>query len=112
MKIENYSFGKIKIDGQGFEDDLILDEEEGEISTWIREEGHQVSISDLDRLKEKNPKTVIIGTGNSGNMNVSDEAKKFIENKGTKLIIEETPKAVKKYNKTKGSKIGMFHLTC
>ena len=112
MKIEDYSFGKMKVDGQEFEDDLILDDREGEISIWVREEGHDVFESDLDRLKEKSPKTVIIGIGNSGQMEVSDEAKRFIENKGAKLIIEETPKAVKKYNKTKGSKIGMFHLTC
>jgi len=112
MKIENYSFGKIKIDRQEFDDDLVIDEEEGEISRWIREEGHEVSVSDLDRLKDKKPKTVIIGTGNSGQMKVLDEAKKFIQDKGSKLIIEETPKAVKKYNKTKGSKVGMFHLTC
>lgn len=112
MKIEDYSFGKIKIDGQNFDDDLILDDNEKEISRWIREEGHEVSASDLDRLKEKNPKTVIIGTGNSGQMKVLDEAKKFIENKGAKLIIDITPKAVKKYNQTKGSKVALFHLTC
>jgi len=112
MKIEDYSFGKIKIDGQDFDDDLIIDDKEGEISRWIREESHKVSVSDLDRLKEKNPETVIIGTGESGNMEISDEARKFIENKGAKLIIDTTARAVKKYNKTKGNKIGMFHLTC
>ena len=112
MKIQNYEFGKIKIDGQDFDDDLIIDDKEGEISRWIREEGHKVSVSDLDRLKEKNPDTVIIGSGNSGQMRVSEEAKNFIENKGSKMIIDTTDKAVKKYNKIKGSKIGMFHLTC
>src|SRR6056297_1040639 len=112
MEVKDYSFGRIEIDGKEFCYDIVIDEFSNELRKWIREESHNVFPEDLIEVKNRKPNIVIIGTGNSGQMNVSEKAKDFIKSLDAKLIIEKTPNAIEKYNKEKGKKIGLFHLTC
>jgi len=74
--IESYDFGKIKIDGKIYTRDLIVFP--NEVKEWRRDESHWVGINDLGEIIEKQPKIVIFGTGYSGIMEVSDEAKEHL----------------------------------
>ena len=60
------------------------------------------------------PEVLIIGTGQYGNMAVTDEIASEIRKKGIEVIVLETPVAVKRFNEVSKSKktIGAFHLTC
>ena len=67
------------------------------------------------RAVEQKPETIIIGTGESGMAKVTEGADGFIKEKGIKIIIDITGKAIKIFNEEtkKGKKaIGLFHLTC
>ena len=110
--IENYSFGKINIDGKEYNHDVIISSDG--INDWWREESHWVNFDDIKEIVEKKPKTIIFGTGASGIMRVADETKKFLEASGTKVIIEPTEKACDIYNKSFKEKgiIAALHLTC
>jgi hypothetical protein len=110
--IESYDFGKIKIDGEEYNHDVIIFDDG--VKDWWRKDSHWVGISDLEEIIEKQPKTVIFGTGYSGIMEVSDEAKEHLEKLGIKVIIEPTKKACDAYNKlfNKESVIAALHLTC
>jgi len=89
---------------------------------WWREESHIIDVEDVKRAVEQNPETIVIGTGESGIARVTEEAKKFIQEKGIKLIIDKTEEAAKTFNIINaGSKeeegkqnkvIDLFHLTC
>ncbi len=90
--------------------------------SWWRKEGHTVSREDIKRAVEQRPDTIIIGTGESGMVEVREGAEKFIREKGIKLIIDKTPEAVRTFNiineeseEEEGEQnkvIGLFHLTC
>ncbi|MEF8832246.1 MAG: Mth938-like domain-containing protein [Candidatus Thermoplasmatota archaeon] len=109
--IEDYSFGKIVIDGERYTDDVILLGEKI-IDGWWRKKGHRVVKGDLKKVLEYSPDILIIGTGNSGRMRVPSE----LPNK-LKFEVESysTQKACDRYNKlVEGDKkiAGGFHLTC
>ncbi len=109
--IEDYSFGKIVIDGELYNDDVILLGNKV-IDGWWRERGHRVNESDLEEVITYDPNILIIGTGNSGRMRVPSDLPKKL---GFKVESYPTKKASERYNKLIRSdkKIaGGFHLTC
>jgi hypothetical protein len=82
--------------------------------SWWRKKGHSLSKEDIEEILSEKPEVLIIGTGFYGVMKVPDNLKKFIEEKGIKLYVEKTIKAVSLYNEISPLKktIGAFHLTC
>lgn len=109
--IEDYSFGRIVIDGKTYKDDVIL-LEENVISPWWREKGHRVLEEDLDKVLEHDPEILIIGTGSSGRMKVPSELPKSLD---FEVEWHPTKRACERYNELfqKDKKIaGGFHLTC
>jgi len=118
--IEEYHFGAITIDGKIYNHDVEVRWTD-EVLKWWREESHFIDIEDVKRAVGESPDIIIIGTGESGIAKVSEEAQKFIKEKGIELIIDQTVEAVKTFNiikeesKEEGKQrkiIGLFHLTC
>lgn len=119
--IEEYHFGSITIDGKNYTHDVEVFWR-GEVLDWQRKESHTIDVADIMRAVEKNPETIVIGTGKSGMASVTEDAKRFITKKNIKLIIDKTEEAVKTFNILKAESeeeegkqnkvIGLFHLTC
>lgn len=114
--IEQYRFGLITINRETYHHDVEIRGKE-EILPWRREESHMISLSDLKRALNWNPEIIIIGTGESGIAEVDSETQSNIKSLGIRLIIDNTPKAIKTFNtileKERDKKIiGLFHLTC
>ena len=119
--IQEYKFGSITIDGKTYNHDVEVRWTD-EILDWWRKESHVIDVEDVKRAVEQNPDIIIIGTGESGIARVTEEAQKFIKDKGIKLIIDLTEQATRTFNIRKeeseeeGGKqekvIGLFHLTC
>jgi hypothetical protein len=113
MKIEQYSFGKIVIDGKAFTSDVII--YPGRVdASWWRKEGHYLQAVDLADIIAAKPDLLIIGTGFWGSMTVPEETVRFVESKGIELRVERTEKAVGLFNGTKNDRtlIAALHLTC
>lgn len=110
MKIENYEFGKIEIDGKEYDHDVIISSDK--VDSWWRKESHEVVIEDVKDAIEKKPKIIIFGTGDPGLMKVSEETKEYLEKLGIEVIVEPTKKACQTYNKLLDQAIAAFHLTC
>ena len=98
--IDSYSFGKIVIEGKIFNSDVIIYQDNID-HKWWRKEGHLLQKEDLYDVLKHRPKILIVGTGNPGLMKVPEETKQYIKSKGIKLIIDNTEKACKIYNKLK-----------
>lgn len=119
--IEEYHFGSITINGKEYTHDVEIRWTD-EVLDWWRKESHLIDVEDIKRALAQNPEAMVIGTGESGLARVTDEAKKEIEGKGIKLIIDITEEAVKTFNIIKEESeaeegertkvIGLFHLTC
>ena len=112
--IESYDFGEIRIDGKTYTSDVIIYADRVD-SSWWRKTSHQLGTHDIpDEVFIQNPDVILVGTGSPGFMKVLPEAKKLIEPKGIKLIIEDTQKACETYNRLRNNQkiIALFHLTC
>ena len=113
MKINHYQFGSITIEGEVYPFDVEV--RPLEILRWQRKASHIIDAEDVKRAVEQNPELIIIGNGESGVAQVTEDAKKEIEAKKIPFVIKETAEAVEIFNQEteKGKKvIGLFHLTC
>jgi hypothetical protein len=112
--IEKYSFGSMRLGGRTYYEDLAVSA--GEIARWWREESHLVQSADIDVILALKPDVLVVGTGHSGRMRVSEEATKLCAEAGVELVVEQTARAVERYNaivtEGKRSVAAVFHLTC
>jgi hypothetical protein len=112
--VDRYSFGKIVIDGQTHTRDLIFMRDRL-WADWWREQGHRLSLSDLEDALEAAPEVLIVGTGMMGRMQVPTETRQEIERRGIELHILPTGKACDLYNELEASGrkvMAALHLTC
>ncbi len=113
--IESYRFGSMTVNGQDYENDLILFPERVSPGWW-RREGHSLLPEDLEEVIRYNPRTLIVGTGHSDRMDVPLSTRKFLEEKGIELLALPTARAVKEFNRMveegRDDLAGAFHLTC
>jgi hypothetical protein len=117
MRIQDFSFGSIQIDGKTYEHDVVIDR--GEIkkrkkkpSKRFRDEFGHTSIS----IEEKIPwkcRQLIIGNGVSGALPVMDAVKRKAKKRGVELIILSTPQALERLNKESPDDTNaILHVTC
>ena len=113
MKINSYSFGKIKIDGRIYESDVIISAN-AVPTIWERSDSHHLQIEDVEKIIAVKPARVIIGTGFLGLMKVDPEIKALLLKNHIKLHVEKTKRAVKIYNSynEKENVVAALHITC
>jgi hypothetical protein len=112
--IEQYSFGSITILGRQYSSDLKIIN--GQVhSDWWRKTGHSVDLDDIPDILSAKPDYLVIGSGSSGLMKVSDDLRQHLEEIGVEVIVEPTPKAMGTFNlmyEDDKKVAGAFHLTC
>lgn len=111
--INSYSFGEVTVSGKRYTSDVIIFEDTIK-DDWWRKEGHSLDPDDLNEAIAAVPEVLVVGTGNSGLMDVPPETADFIKSKGIELIVQPTAQACQTYNKLSKSKkvIACLHLTC
>ncbi len=112
-QIESYNFGRIRIDGEEYSNDVIVFPDHVE-SNWWREQGHSLVMEDLKTVMDSAPQTLIIGRGAYSRMDIPDPTRQALEQAGIEVLSESTSDAVKLYNelREKGDVIAALHLTC
>jgi hypothetical protein len=55
---------------------------------------------------------LIVGSGQSGAAELSEEAAEYLKKKNCRVILLPTPQAIKEWNRIKEKTIGLFHITC
>ncbi len=114
MKIEDYAFGRIVIDGQTFTRDVILLPNRV-WDGWWRQEGHRLIIADLNEIWAAMPTALVIGSGFFGLMQTPTEIRTEIERRGVALYIEKTRQACQVFNRlaAQGERVvAALHLSC
>lgn len=115
MRITVYDFGTVTVDGRTHTRDVIVYPERVK-GDWWRNEGHRLSVADLEEVWNARPDTVVIGTGYYGNMVIPDETRAHARARGIELIDARTPQAVATYNERQSDPkkivVAALHLTC
>jgi len=116
--IDQTIFGSITIDKQVFEHDVIIrrngqvEKRKKKLSKAIYGTSHILSLDEAKYVYEKGAQRLIIGTGQEGNVRLSDEADDYFKGKECEVELRPTPEAIQVWNEARGSAIGLFHVTC
>jgi len=112
MRLSGYHFGRIEADGIVYEHDLAV--LTTRVLEWRRSEGHRVHPADLEPALAEAPQILIVGTGFSGILHVTEPAARLLHERGTELIAVKTPEAVEAYNDLSHTQraCALLHLTC
>jgi hypothetical protein len=116
LRFENFSFGSIRIDGETYDYDLVIDR--GEIqkrkkkaSKPYREAFKHTPLS----VKENIPwrcSRLVIGTGAEGLLPVMDEVRDEARERKVQLISVPTPEAIAILNRGGKATNAVLHVTC
>jgi hypothetical protein len=116
--IDSTIFGSITIDGNRYDHDVIIqlngtvEKRNKKLSKEKYGTSHIISKDEALFIYQKGAKRLIIGSGQYGQVEFSDEAAGFLNEKHCKVDLLPTPKAIDLWNKTEGDTIGLFHVTC
>ena len=117
MKIEEYSFGTIRINGNVYSKDLWLingkiDKRDKSIAKDKFGTSHKICVKELKKIVTKKTKKVIIGSGASGLVTLTEKALKFLDDRDIKLEIYRTSDPFLKKIEICEDDSGIIHLTC
>ena len=117
MKIDDYSFGSITIDGEVYHKDLwIIDgrikKRDKSIAKSKFGTSHRISRKELKRVMTPKTRRIIIGSGNSGLVSLTDKAQKYLEGLGIEVEICKTGELSQRNIEINECDSGIIHLTC
>jgi hypothetical protein len=118
MKIDGTKFGIIIIDGETYQHDVLIRlsgeirKRKKKLSKSLYGTSHIMSLEEAEFVYEKGCRLLIVGTGQNDNLRLSPEAAGFFADKGCVVLAEPTPVAVVAFNRAKGDRVGLFHVTC
>ncbi len=115
MRIEDYRFGHIQIDGKTYSSDVLI--WPGHVDdSWWRKEGHNLCAADLEKVLDKDLDVLVIGRGANGVMKVPQETVREIKQSCPEVHVAKTKEACDKFNDLSEKadlRVGAaLHLTC
>lgn len=111
VKINSTTFGEIVINGKTYYSDMIV--------WWdgkkeFRDKSHIFDVDEFVKLLKKNPKAIVIGTGQKGTVKIPEEVMELSEMKGVEIFVETSQKAIEIFNgfvKIKKKVVAVIHTT-
>lgn len=111
VKLRFETFGELEVDGKIYYSDMIV-WWDGELE-FVKKD-HVVGMDDFYRLMRKEPRFVVIGTGQQGAVIVPQEIRELVKGRKAKLFEESSGKAVDIFNafaKTGKKVVAYIHTT-
>ena len=114
MRIENFTFGSIVIDGNKYTSDLIIYPNGRVTTSWRRKRGHRLSADDIVELVDSQPEVIIAGTGVNGLVKPEKMLQETLKKKSIEFLAAPNQKAMELFNDLSPKKRtgACFHLTC
>ncbi|MBI9108771.1 MAG: Mth938-like domain-containing protein [Spirochaetales bacterium] len=116
--IDGTKFGSITVSGKRYEYDIVIGldgsvgKREKKLSKAVFGTSHKISIEEAEYIYEDGADKLIVGTGQSGLMELSKEAEQYFKVNSCSVNLLPTPEAIKMWNNENGNVIGLFHVTC
>ena len=111
-RIDDYSFGRIVVDGEVETHDVILLPRRI-VRNWWRLDGHRLVLEDLADVLAELPERLVVGTGAYGRMTPDPGALERLRARGIDVEPMPTGEAVRRYGALDpGRTAAALHLTC
>jgi hypothetical protein len=115
--IQNTEFGSITVDEKRLDHDVVI-RLSGKVKKrkkkLSKEQGssHTVSLAEAEHIFDEGAERLIVGSGQYGRVELSEEADHYFKEKGCSVELHPTPEAIQVWNQAEGKTIAMFHVTC
>jgi hypothetical protein len=111
-RLRDYSFGRILVDGEEHERDVIVLPSRV-VANWWRRDGHSLALEDLREVEDELPEKLILGTGAHGQLRPPAAVLEELERRGIDLEVLHTGDAVRRYGELDERRTAAaLHLTC
>jgi hypothetical protein len=116
--IDRTMFGSVTIEGEKIERDIVIrlsgkiKKRKKKLSKAIYGTSHTISLDEARHVYQDGAERLIIGAGQYGFVELSDEAADFFEQNGCQVDLLPMRKAIVAWNEAEGATIGLFHVTC
>ncbi|MGH2995144.1 MAG: MTH938/NDUFAF3 family protein [Gaiellaceae bacterium] len=111
-RIEDYSFGRVTVDGREETHDVIVLPQRV-VRNWWRREGHALVLEDLEAVLDELPPRLIVGTGADGRMQPQPGVLAALQSRGVEVEVLPTGEAVRLYGASNpAATAAALHLTC
>ena len=116
--INGTTFGSITVAHEEYEHDVIIrlngevEKRKKKLSKALYGTSHIISLAEAQYVYETGAQRLIVGTGQGGNVILSDEATTYFQQAQCEVQLLPTPKAIRAWNEAQGAVIGLFHVTC
>lgn len=117
-EINKTSFGSITVNKETYEYDIIITlngevkKRKKKLSKAVYGTSHTISKDEAKYVYEDGADVLIVGSGQYGAVELSEEAEDYFRKKKCRVILLPTPEAIKEWNLSSGKLIGLFHVTC
>ena len=117
-KINSTQFGSITIDGKRYENDIVIrlkgeiSKRKKKLSKAVYGTSHVISLDEAKHIYEKGAERLIVGTGQTGMVGLSDEAADYFKKRKCRVAMFPTPEAIRVWNEAEDDVLGLFHITC
>jgi hypothetical protein len=111
-RLDDYSFGRIVVDGEEHTRDLIVLPDRV-VANWWRRDGHSLVMEDLEEVAEELPERLIVGCGAHGQLRPDPAVVEALEQRGVDVEALHTADAVRRYGESDERRTAAaLHLTC
>ncbi len=117
-QIQNTEFGSITVAEEKLDHDIVIrlggqvKKRKKKLSKEQYGSSHTVSLAEAEQIFDEGAERLIIGSGQYGNVKLSEEAEHYFHENGCSVELHPTPEAVRVWNEAEGKTIAMFHVTC
>ena len=110
--IEDYSFGRVTVDGEEHTRDVIV--LPGRVvGGWWRRDGHGLVLEDLEDVLDELPPRLLVGCGAYGQLRPDPAALESLRERGVEVEVLPTAEAVSRYGELDPRRAAAaLHLTC
>jgi hypothetical protein len=116
--IESTQFGEITIEGKTYAHDVVIGLD-GTVRTRNKRlssaqygTSHIISQDEALDVYTAGAVLLIIGTGQTGYVELSDAANEYFKQHGCHVLLLPTSQAIETWNSVEEAAIGLFHVTC
>ena len=111
-RLEDYSFGRLTVDGEEHTRDLIVLPRRV-VANWWRRDGHSLVLEDLEEVLDELPVCLIVGTGAQGRLSPDPKTLERLRESGIEVDVLSTDEAVRRYGALNpAATAAALHLTC
>jgi hypothetical protein len=117
-RIDRTMFGSVTIEGEIYKHDVLIrlsgtvKKRKKKLSKAVYGTSHTISLDEAWHVYQKGAGRLIVGAGQYGLVELSDEAAAYFEEMGCLVDLLPMKEAIQAWNEAEGAVIGLFHVTC